>query len=388
MHTTTLARRVIGVVLVAHACSAAPGAAQEAGPSFFVTRLGTDTVAVERFIIQPRTVVAEVATRVPRTAIRRYTLERDADGGLHSITVESVNPDDGTTTPVQRVVLNGESLEITSQRGDQASTRTVAGHDGVLPFLEMTHWPFDLATRRLVTEDEDSIVVDMLVGSRVMPFVIRRTGPGSADIRHPFRGTMHTRIGPDGRLLELDASATTRKLTVQRLDDLQLEQLARRWITEDAAGRSFGALSGRGEATGMVDGATISVDYGTPSKRGRVIFGELVPFGEVWRTGANRATHLTTDRDLAMGDVLLPAGQYTLFTIPGPESWTLIINGRTGITGTAYDASADVARLDMAIRSLEQTVERFTIRVDDAGDGGVLRFQWDTTEAYMPFQVR
>ena len=147
----------------------------------------------------------------------------------------------------------------------------------------------------------------------------------------------------------------------------------------------MGELSGRGEASGTIGRAHISVDYGVPKKRGRDIFGALVPYGEVWRTGANRATHLVTDRDLVIGGTPVPAGTYTLFTVPGPERWTLIVNRRTDIGGTSHDPAHDLARIPMEVRRLPDVVEDFTVVVDPAG---FLRLRWDRTEAAVEVTAR
>ena len=139
----------------------------------------------------------------------------------------------------------------------------------------------------------------------------------------------------------------------------------------------------------MVAGATLWVDYGRPAKRGRVIFGStVVPWGHVWRTGANAATQLRTDRDLELGGVRLPAGLYTVWTIPSPTGWKLLINAQTGQWGTDHDAARDLFQLDMTLRTLPQPLERFTISVEPSGQGGILKLQWDTTEASLPFMVR
>jgi hypothetical protein len=202
---------------------------------------------------------------------------------------------------------------------------------------------------------------------------------------------MRVRVDGIGRLLALDAGATTRKLIVERDRWTDLDRTAARWAADDDAGRSFGALSGRGAADVRIAGATITVDYGTPSKRGRMIWGALVPFGTVWRTGANRATHLTTSRNLVFGSgastLDVPAGTYTLFSIPEADGGTLIVNTETDITGTAYDPARDLGRVRLTARRLSSTVEDFTITVSEDGDGGMLRLQWDRTELVAPFTV-
>lgn len=137
----------------------------------------------------------------------------------------------------------------------------------------------------------------------------------------------------------------------------------------------------------VVAGAEIAVQYGRPSMRERKIYGGLVPFDAVWRTGANEATHLRTSADLKIGDAAIPAGHYTLYTLPGEEGWTLIVNKQTGQWGTQYDAEQDLVRLPMMLEKLEEPLEMFTIVVEETEGGGVLALDWATTRAYVMFEV-
>ena len=147
-------------------------------------------------------------------------------------------------------------------------------------------------------------------------------------------------------------------------------------------------LSPRDTARMEVPGGTVLVDYGRPSMRGRKIMGGLVPWGKVWRTGANAATHLVTDVDLQVGGVHLPKGRYTLYTLPSPEGWQLIVNRQTGQWGTQYDAGRDLARIPMRTTRMDEQVEQFTIRVDPRGEReGALVLEWENTRAEVPFTV-
>lgn len=143
-------------------------------------------------------------------------------------------------------------------------------------------------------------------------------------------------------------------------------------------------LSPPGEATGKIGAGTVTIEYSRPSMRGRRIMGGLVPFGQVWRTGANRATHLKTDAALEIGGVAVPAGTYTLYTLPGETAWTLIVNKQTGQHGTQYDQSQDHARIDMRVESLASPVEQFTIAVAD----GQIIMEWETTRVSVPVKVK
>ncbi len=132
----------------------------------------------------------------------------------------------------------------------------------------------------------------------------------------------------------------------------------------------------------LAAGQTITVDYSSPRAKGRKIYGGLVPYGEVWRAGANEATTFVTTADLMVGGTHVPAGSYTLFTIPNKDKWTLVISKKTGEWGTAYPgASEDLARIDMKASTLPSAVDNFTIAFDKAASGCTLRMDWETTRA-------
>jgi hypothetical protein len=132
----------------------------------------------------------------------------------------------------------------------------------------------------------------------------------------------------------------------------------------------------------FADGKTITVDYSSPRMKGRKIFGELVPYGKVWRAGANEATTFVPTADVTVGGTTVPAGSYTLFAIPNADKWTLIISKKTGESGAQYPGEAnDFARVDMSAAKTSAPVENFTIDFDQSGAVCTLRMKWETTEA-------
>jgi hypothetical protein len=132
----------------------------------------------------------------------------------------------------------------------------------------------------------------------------------------------------------------------------------------------------------LSDGKTVTVAYSSPRTKGRKIFGELVPFGKVWRAGANEATSFVTDTATAVGGQSIPAGNYTLFAIPNPDRWTLIISKKTGEWGVPYPGEADdVARVEMKVSKLPSPMENFTIAFDRAGSTCTMHLDWETTRA-------
>lgn len=131
----------------------------------------------------------------------------------------------------------------------------------------------------------------------------------------------------------------------------------------------------------------LKIVYGQPYKNGREIFGELVPYDEVWRTGANEATELTTTKEITFAGEPLDAGTYALFTIPKEDGeWTIILNEELGQWGAFdYNATSDVFRVDVPVESTEKVTEAFTIRLTDVEeDSSHIIMEWDQTRVTIP----
>jgi hypothetical protein len=136
-------------------------------------------------------------------------------------------------------------------------------------------------------------------------------------------------------------------------------------------------------------GKTVKTDYSSPRMKGRKIYGDLVPFGEVWRTGANEATTFVSSADVVVGGKTVPAGSYTIFTVPGADKWTLIVNKKTGEWGIPYKYESDeLARVDMKVSKLPAPVENFTIAYDKSAGGCTLRIDWETTRASVGISAK
>jgi hypothetical protein len=137
-----------------------------------------------------------------------------------------------------------------------------------------------------------------------------------------------------------------------------------------------------------VDGADLSISYGRPYMRGRVIMGGLVRYGHVWCPGADEATTLATTRPLTIGQLSLAAGRYTLWMLPTADAWTLVVSQQTGQWHTQYDPAQDLGRVEMLKRVLSMPVEQLTFAIDKAGARtGAIRMTWEATEVSVPFTV-
>jgi hypothetical protein len=136
------------------------------------------------------------------------------------------------------------------------------------------------------------------------------------------------------------------------------------------------------------EGKDVKVSYGQPSKRDREIFGGLVPYGKVWRTGANKASEITFAKDVKIAGKDLTAGTYTLFTIPNENEWTIILNSQLNQPGSfdyEKNKDKDVLQVKVPVKKINNTVEALTYRFDDKNQ---LLIEWDKTQVAIPIASR
>lgn len=133
--------------------------------------------------------------------------------------------------------------------------------------------------------------------------------------------------------------------------------------------------------------AIARVIYSRPAKRDRAIFGNLVKYGEIWRTGANEATEIDFFKDVTINDIVIKAGAYSIYTIPGEDEWTFILNSQTNQWGTNHDPLKDVLKVAMDSMPSPQTIEEFSISFVEQPDGLILFMGWDNTLVNIPIQI-
>jgi len=353
--------------------------------SYFVTKLGDDTLAVEQFLETESGMAATVILRSPDTRFSKYTLDLDETGGIERMQRTDYPPSvgfSGEGALTQSIVRQGDSLSIDFYGENESRSYMAPYEPGVLPFIDMVHWPFELAFNSAVATGQDTVNQPLLSGNRISNFIIADIEGDSMTIRHPFRGVMGVNVDTEGNIQHLDAGLTTRKLKVNRVNSIDMNALADRY-----AQNPIGELSGAVSAEYTIGDANFRVDYGSPLKRGRDLFGGIVPYGERWRTGANRATHFYTSSDIQIGDLDIPAGEYTIFTIPEEDGGTMIINSETGQNGNSYDESQDFGRVPMQVEQTDQMTEAFTITVEETDEGGRLNLIWGNTVYYVDFSI-
>jgi hypothetical protein len=353
----------------------------------FLVRLGRDTLAVERYTRTANRLEGEQVVRSPRTVHRLYTATFGPGGAIERFELITHNVSGGPG-PMERratATFSGDSVVMTIPRGDSTATMRVKIGPGGLPFIGQGWGLVEEVARRARAAGSERYTVAMLpLGTdELWDVTATPNGPDSMTIVLGVLGPFRARVDGQGMVLGLSGVGSTMQVTVERVQGLDFDALGKSF-----ASRSLGTLSPPDSVRASVGGAALAVRYSRPSTRGRVIFGNVVPWNQVWRTGANQATILETSADLTVAGTKVPAGKYSLWTIPSQSGWKLIVNKNTGQWGTDYDAQYDLARLDMKVEPLPQPVEQFTIAIEPKGKRGVLKLEWEKTRASIPFSAQ
>lgn len=367
---------------------AGPAAAKESGN--FIVTLGTDTTSVESYVRTSDRIEVHQVGRAPRVLRRDFVY--DLKDGVVTHFALTVTPPNATT-PMQTMdgKVDPDSFRLEIQAGPQSQSQRVALPPGTLLVANSSPWAlYETQTMKLAASKADTVGTAMyLVGAGGWErLVVGRQGRDSMSIADGHGGRWHAKVDKTGHILGVLPISGTQKFAATRVDKLDLAAWTAASAAREQAAGAVGQLSPRDTVRANVGGAALLIDYGRPSKRGRAIYGGIVPYGEVWRTGANAATQFRTDKDLVINGTNVPAGFYTLWTLPTAQGWKLIVNGETGQWGTAHNAAKDLYTIDMKTSTLPAPVERFTIGIEPSGDGGTLNLDWDTTRASVAFTVK
>ncbi len=356
----------------------------------FIITLGDDTLAVEQYRRSADALESEIAVRVPSARRAHFLAALDASGRMtrFDLTIRPLNQN--SASPAQGTIVFGrDSADLTLTLGDSTRALRIATPLGAVPLSAFSASLVEQAIMQARRAGGDSVTFDWLgFGSpEAAPSYVVKRGKDSVAVGF-FGDPLYARVDRRGRLLGLDGRETTQKVVVSRVHDVNVGAFATAFARAEMAHGAPGQLSPRDTVWAEVGGAHLRVDYGRPWKRGREIFGGVVPWRRVWRTGANAATQFTTDRDLRAGNDVIPAGSYTLWMLPDSASAKLIVNRQTGQWGTDYDSSRDLVRLDLSCDTLARPVENFTIAIAPRDSGGVMTLSWGERAFELPFTVK
>jgi len=353
----------------------------------FVVRLGKDTVSLEQYTRTATQLRGEYVLRTPRSVHRSYTADLNPDGTIRrfELVTHNIGGGPGPMETKASVVFSGDSATITSPKGDSTMTQRIAVAKGMWPYQFYSYGTFEQMARWSRTAGKDSVRFTALTAAdQISGGSIRKRGGDT--LVFMFDQGYLAGVGPltfkfdrQGHITWLTGKGSTLQVDVQRVASIPMAQ-----ATAMFANRPLGQLSPRDTVRASFSGTDVWVDYSRPTKRGREIFGNVVPWNTVWRTGANEATQLSSSADLVVGGATVPAGKYTLWTLPSPTGWKLIINKQTGQWGTVYDAQQDLLRVDTKVEMLATPVEKLVIAFEPAAAGTTMTITWDKTKVSVP----
>jgi hypothetical protein len=361
-------------------------AAQRGG---FVVTLGNDTLHVESFARTADRITGTIVTRSPFTRVARYDL-RFENGRPSRYEVRTVRGDgspDPSSSANANLTFGGDSLtrEVLTADG-QTSTQRVSSPTLVLPgpalpYVGVSYLMYELAFAEARTRQQapgESTVRFITMSPRQLqssPTRVWFVGADSVELDYFGVARSGYKLDTSGRLIRADWTGTTYRYRITRVNEVDVDRIAADWSARDRAGTSMGALSPRDTARANLGAVSMTVEYSRPSRRGRNIWGDVIPWGRVWRLGADVATHVHFSGDVRIGETEIPAGRYTMWMLPVESGETqLIVSKAVNVFGTQYNPAHDLVRIPMR-RDVEADAdrqERLTIDVA----GGRLRVRW------------
>jgi Protein of unknown function (DUF2911) len=364
----------------------------------FVATLGNDTVSVERVSRSARRLVSDEVDRWPLVQMRHTEFDLTDDGKLARMVMDVRTP--SGETPAQRgrrvtAAFTKDSVMITITDSSGVTRRNFrTGGALTVPHVSMMYSVIELeiasslhhGTAPTLAVGDSSPFRQFYPDRNVGPGFVLHSGwvhRGSADsvvLRHDWlSGSGDVTVDSMGRMRTYSGVRSTYKVDVIRVSVLpDVDAIgARLAAAEKRSGPS--QLSVRDTVRGTIGTSLLSVDYGRPLARGRTLLGNVIAYDHVWRTGANAATQFTTSAPITLAGIVLPAGTYTLWTVPRTAGADLIVNAESGQWGTEYNGAKDVGFAPMRTETLSTPVEKFTISIAPIdAKHGTLVIEWGT----------
>ncbi|MGH7655291.1 MAG: DUF2911 domain-containing protein [Gemmatimonadaceae bacterium] len=397
-------KRIWILVLGAAACSAGPS--EHYG---FVTVLGRDTVAVERITRASDSFVSDEVDQWPAVRIRHTEMALAPDGTIRHMVMDVRTPNASTPAAQARRVtadMTHDSVRISIR--DSSGVKDTAFATGgaiTVPHVSMMYGVIELEIATAIARGKaahmaagDSVPFRQFYPDRDIgpAFVLHSgwvhpTGGGKVELWHDWlSGIGDATVDSTGRMLTYSGQRSTYKVEVKRVTPApDVEPISAELAAREKSSGGIKEVSVRGTARGTIGAATVSVDYGRPRARGRELLGGVIDYDDVWRTGANAATQFTTSRPITLAGLMLPAGAYTLWTVPHKNGAELIVNKETGQWGTDYDRSHNLGRAALHTETVKAPLDEFTISIVPAGERrGSLVLEWGTFRWTAPIVVR
>ena len=281
-------------------------------------------------------------------------------------------------------VKNG-STYIEQKSGERITEEKYAGRV-MVSFYPYIYLPVLLAN--YVPKNVGDSIVGNSFSDPPAKFVIKRLSERKLTAYSRYMGLFTLYLNERGKVASIDAIGSSYNVKATIVPSLNLGSLILQYIKREQQFGPLGFAKERDSVQVDISNTIIKISYSRPSMKGRVIFGEVVPWNRHWRTGANRATKITINHPLDFNGKMLPAGEYSIFTMPSQAGWTMMFNKEANIWGTDYNSAHDVLRVPMQVEQLKEPVELMTIEVVPTAKGGAINVIWERTKASAHFTRR
>jgi hypothetical protein len=354
----------------------------------FVATLGVDTVIVETYNIAHNHLYGKAFLRYPEDQIGVFNFHFYPEGNIKHYSIAFMDPDSNFISKG----IAGAMCEADSCTWYSAWPGTEAEYERKHPAKHLDFIGGWTPTLSLI---EWNCMRLLKSGQTMLPMILLNDYIGVRDIAlykgksdtilfgGPFLEYTKITTTPDGRIKTYDGTGTPWNYIVTPHEHLDVDVIAKRLSKSP----KIGVPSPEVKVDFVIQEDTIKLSYGRPAKRGRKIFGGVVPYDSLWRTGAGDPTKIDLPYSVRFGKTLIPKGRYSLYTVPRVNEWLLIFNTDLKQWPTDPDRSAEFAKVPMKVRAPKEATERFTINIEPAKKGGILTLTWDDTEAHSSFEV-
>lgn len=385
---------------------AACGPSQPAERYGFIARLGNDTISLESVVRRGNMLTSDAVDRFPRVRQRHTEISLAPDGGIRRLVMDIVTPSEPGDQRERHVVADVTADSVLMTKRDAAGSKRWALSHGREPVV--AHVPqmyslyevyFGAALARpsaTTSAAADTVRLRQFYIDREFDrfplghATVRRLPHTKAEVWHDWlSGVGEAVLDSNHRLLRYSGARTTYKVDVIRLSDPpNVAAVGAKFAALETRNGRVAQLSVRDTTRASIGNAAFTVDYGRPLARGRQLLGDVVPYDYVWRTGANAATQFTTSAPITLAGITVPAGTYTLWTVPRVKGADLIVNKQSGQWGTEYDGARDLGMARMRTETPSEPVERFTISIVGAdARHGTLAMEWGPFRWTAPIVV-
>jgi hypothetical protein len=357
---------------------------------YLIYRLGRDTTMIGHYDLKGNDFNMTILVR-SNLNVHKVKGSFFSNGDIKSVVGYCYRPavgKDSQLLQTYKLDSRNDSTFIETKTGNTVRTYNYPGrgmiHLGINPY----YFYYPLMADYAPEKTGDSLVSFTYAFDKGFSFIVKRINKTTLTASSSIRGDYTLYLNEKGKVISIDAIGTSSNLKGSVVSYLNLDSI----INANAMSvQRYGGMADLNKTDSVqitIASNVIKINYSRPSMRGRVIFGSVVPWNRFWRTGANAATKITLSRPILFENNELPAGQYSIFTMPTEHGWTIMFNKEADIWGLLYDPANDFLRVPMQVEQLKEPVELMTIEIAAFRNGGQINIMWEKTKAFVRFATK